>query len=105
MNTCSKHFILLVSTILVGCASHPQQTTQSQRAMIPLPIVATYPNSPTFQNLMAILRDHGIHCTSHISGRTGKITMCVYPEESAKAKEILSSLASEDNFKGLEVVK
>src|SRR5437870_976166 len=105
MNIFLRHLMLLVCGILAGCASHPQQTTQSQRDMIPLPIVATCPNPPTFQNVMAILRDHGIHCTAHISGTTGKITMCVYPGEQTKAREILLSVASGDKFTGLEVVK
>lgn len=105
MNIFLKHSILLECVILVGCASHPQQTTQSQRDMIPLPKVATCPNPPTFQNVMTILREHGLHPSANISGTTGKITIYVYPGESAKAREILSTVANDDKVKDLEVLK
>ena len=103
MNTFSKHYILLVCIILVGCASYPEHTAQSQPDTVIAPIVATCPTySPTFQNVMAILHDHGIHCGAHISG-TARIY--VYSEEAAKAREVLSSVANDDKFKGLEVVE
>ncbi len=51
---------------------------------------------------MVILHDHGIHCGAHISG-TARIY--VYPEEAAKARELLSSVAKDDKFKGLEVLE
>ena len=54
---------------------------------------------------MTILREHGLHPGANISGTTGKITIYVYPEESAKAREILSSVANDDKVEGLEVLK
>jgi hypothetical protein len=103
MNIFSKHFILLLCVVLVGCASHPQHTPQSHSDAVITPIVATCATyTPTFQNVMVILHDHGIHCGAHISG-TARIY--VYPEEAAKARELLSSVAKDDKFKGLEVLE
>jgi hypothetical protein len=103
MNIFSKHFILLGYVMLVGCASHSKHAAQSQSDAVPTPIVATCATyTPTFQNVMVILHDHGIHCGTHISGTA---IIYVYPEEAAKARELLSSVAKDAKFEGLEVVE
>jgi len=103
MNIFSRHFILLMSVMLVGCASHSQHTAQSQPDAVPSALVATCGTyTPTFQNVMVIFHDHGIHWSADISGTAW---IHVYPEEAAKARELLSSVAKDDKFKGLEVVE
>lgn len=105
MNIFSKPLVWLACAgiFLTNCASHPLDTAPGQSDAAPVPIVATCPTySPTFHNVMAILHDHDIHCGAHISGTAW---IYVYPEEAAKAREILANVTNEEKFKGLKVVK
>jgi hypothetical protein len=101
--TMKRHiFTLLALVLLVGCVSRPQNTTKSQSdAMTSL--VATCPAySLTGFNIMTLLKDKNIHAFGTISGT---VWIYVYPEEAAKARVLLASVAKDDKFKGMEVVE
>ncbi len=92
-----RTFILTFAVILlVGCASHPHQASS-------LTIVARCPAyMPTLPTVLDALRDHHIE-PSCVSG--GWASISVPDASAAEAREILSRLVANENFKGLEIVK